>query len=797
MLQVEKKKSFKITGAERIHNALYLYTERGKIRIAPKSPSIIRISYTRKEAFCASPGIGVEEREDYAGWTYETDGKEILLRTEILDIKISGETASVSYYDRAGERLLSERRTDSKLLEAFRAYKTVADENTAVKEINTADGKKKVIEHATRVYDRELYHTTVFWDFKEDEILYGLGQQEDGILNLRGTVRYLHQANLKIAIPMLLSTKGYGLLIPTGSPAIFSDVEYADSFFYTEADEELNYYFLYGPSFDRIIKGYRELTGKAAMLPRWAFGYIQSQERYETQEEILRVASKIRDRQIGADVIVQDWLYWADGLWGQKSFDESRFPSPKEMTERLHKMHFRFMISIWPNMDEKSSDHQEMKDKGLLLPASNIYDAFSEAGRKLYWEQVQKGLHRHGVDAWWCDSSEPVTPEWIHDIKPLPEKMYHDFLEQTKDLLPADLGNAFGLYHARGIYEGQRAAAPLRRVLNLTRSGYIGAQKYGTVFWSGDTYAGWDILKKQIAAGLNFCASGLPYWTLDIGGFFVKGGKQWYWSGEYDEGSKDLGYRELFTRWFQLGAMLPIFRNHGTDVRRELWEFGEPGDMFYDALLTANRLRYRLLPYIYSCAGSVWESDGTIFRMLAFDFVQDQKALLIDDQYLFGPSLMVCPVVHPMYYGKDSEALEGIPKTREVYLPAGCDWYDLWTDQKFEGGQTISASADIGRIPIFVKAGSIIPMSGKTLECTEELKDAGIHIHIYPGKDAVYELYEDEGDGYGYEQGHYAKRRMTWDDKERKLNIRSVVSGSGTVEIRKEIIHEEDKSLCR
>lgn len=790
MLQVEKRKSFRVTDVERRQDCLYLYTEKGTIRVMPQSPSIIRISYTRKETFSDSPGTGVEQTECFGDWTYQADEKEISLLTKELEVKISGESASIRYYSRAGELLLAEREENSKSLEAFQAYKTIIDENTIIKKVDTPDGIKNVIEYATREFDRELYHTTVFWKWQEDEVLYGLGAQEDGVLNLRGTTRYLHQANLKIAVPMLLSSKGYGILIPTGSPAIFSDTAYADSFFYTEADEELNYYFIYGPSFDRIIKGYRKLTGKASMLPKWAFGYIQSQERYETQEEILQTAAEIRKRKIGADVIVLDWHYWDEGLWGQKSFEKDRFPAPKEMTDKLHEDNFRFMISIWPTMHESSGNYEEMNREKLLLPASDIYDAFSKEARELYWKQTWEGLGQYGIDAWWCDSSEPFIPEWTRAEKPLPEKMYEEYLEQSGKLLPADLGNAYCLFHAQGIYEGQREKEPQKRVMNLTRSGYTGAQKYGTVFWSGDIYASWENFRRQIAAGLNFCASGLPYWTFDIGGFFVKSGEPWFWSGEYEEGNADLGYRELFTRWFQMGALLPIFRNHGTDVRRELWAFGDAGDMFYDALIAADELRYRLLPYIYSCAGEVWEADGTIMRLLAFDFMHDPGALLIEDQYLFGPSLMVCPVTQPMYYGKHSEVLEGILKTREVYLPAGTDWYDFWTDEKYEGGQTISVCADIQRIPLFVKVGSIIPVSGERIECTAQLQEAGIHLHVYPGKDAAYELYEDAGEGYAYEQGEFSKRRIEWKEKEQKLKVPQGKAHAWIAEITKVTVHE-------
>lgn len=796
MLQAQQRKSCKITRVERKQNSLHLYAENQILRIMPQSPSIIRITCTQKDTFSRSPGVGIIREDNDTEWSFWSDDHTVTIVTAQLMLTVMKETASICYFDRDGKMLLTEKKQDSKRLEAFRAYKTVIDERAVIHKVDTPDGIKNEIEYAAKEFDRELYHTKICWEWKEDEVLYGLGQPDDGILNLRGTIRYLHQANLKIAIPMLLSTEGYGLLVPTGSPAVFSDVGYEDSYFYTEADEELNYYFIYGPSFDQIIKGYRRLTGKASMLPRWAFGYIQSQERYETQEEILQVASEIRRRRIGADVLVLDWHYWADGMWGQKSFDENRFPSPGEMMEQLHAQNLHFMISIWPTMDEKSENYAQMQEKGLLLPASDIYDACSKEGRETYWQQAWEGIGRYGVDAWWCDSCEPFTPEWTRKEKPLPQKMYEEYLIQSQKMLPADLGNAYGMFHAQGIFEGQRKEQPRKRVMNLTRSGYLGAQKYGTVFWSGDIYASWDTLRKQIAAGLNFCASGLPYWTFDIGGFFVKSGTPWFWAGEYESAS-DPGYRELFTRWFQLGALLPIFRNHGTDVRRELWEFGREGDMFYDALLEANRLRYRLLPYIYSCAGKVWETDETIMRLLAFDFCHDSNALLIKDQYLLGQSVMVCPVTFPMYYEKRAQKLEQIPKAREVYLPEGTDWYDFRTDQKYAGGQNILVSADIQTIPLFIKAGTILPLSGRVMECTEELQDAGIEIHVYPGRDAVYELYEDAGDGYEYEKGAFTKRKMEWNEAEQKLTIQRLKDCGWSVPVIRICLHREDGLISR
>lgn len=774
MLQVEKRNSFEINKAERTDDTLVLFTDRGTLRIIPLSEQMIRINFTKRNYFTGGAGVGIEEQKSFERWEYEVSPKEIVIKTELLTVKVDAITSAISYYDKTGRALLCERHKESRTIEAFDAFRTVIDEHTVIRKVETPDGIKNMIEYATKYFDKELYHTTTYFKWQDKEVLYGLGQPDDGVLNLRGSVRYLHQANLKIAMPVILSSMGYGLLFPTGSPAIFSDLNYEDSFIYTEADEEYNYYFLYGPKFDEIIKNYRSLTGKASMLPKWMFGYIQSQERYETQAEIEELVATMREKRIGIDTVVLDWHYWADELWGQKSFDKERFPDPYGMIKKLHEEHVRFMISIWPCMHEKSENYREMKEKSLLLPASDIYDAFNEEGRKLYWEQADKGLFQYGVDAWWCDSCEPFTPEWIKEKKPISQVMYDEYLKQSRERLPADMGNCYGLVHAKGIYEGQRRTSPEKRVVNLTRSGYLGSQKYGTVLWSGDISASWKTLKEQIAAGLNFCASGHPYWTFDIGAFFVKRGKPWFWNGEYDNGTDDLGYCELFVRWYQLGALLPIFRNHGTDVRRELWEFGKKHTRFYEALLSANELRYELIPYIYSCAGEAWCFDGTIMRLLAFDFMDDEKVLCIDDQYMFGKSLMVCPVTEPMYYDADSVELNNTAKQREVYLPEGTDWYDYYTGKKYRGGQVICVEADIMKIPLFVKAGSVIPVSGRKITSTDELNGAGIKLKVYSGNNSSYYYYEDAGDGYEYENGDYVIRKIEWNDDNRKLTVEEV-----------------------
>lgn len=804
MLQVYPKKRDSILSVDRKGDVLVIRTERGMLQIEPKRDDIIRIRYTHKQNFEDRTGIGICNNSAFADWNYAEQSmmdwsdrgqhmetasffgleKEICLYTRKLRLCISRSDCSIRYFNADGELMLAEREREPRELEEFASYRIAENAQVLVEDVVTADGTKKVIRDVAKEFDKDLYHTRLHLNFKEKECLYGLGQAEEGVLNLRGTVQYLHQANRKIAIPFLISTEKYGLLFATGSPSIFRDDQYG-SYFYTEADSEMDYYFCAGGDMDHLISCYRYLTGKAAMLPRWAYGFIQSQERYETQKEILEVVKQYRQNQIGLDGIVLDWHSWEEGMWGQKTFDRKRFPDVEAMIDELHEEGVHFMISIWPNMSRECENYKEFLEKKMLLPASDVYDAFRREAREIYWKQMEEGIFRYGVDAWWCDSSEPFTPEWTRNERPEPEEMYEEFVRTASLYMPAEYCNAYGLVHAQGIYEGQRGSGSQKRVINLTRNGYTGQQRYGAILWSGDIEASWDTLRKQIAAGLNFCASGLPYWTLDIGGFFVKRGMPWYWAGEYDGGMDDLGYQELFVRWFQLGAFLPIFRSHGTDVRREMWMLNGPDNIFYKAVLSANQLRYRLMPYIYSLAGTVWKEDATMMRLLAFDFSYDEQACGIKDQFLFGKSLMVCPVIQPMYFGVGSKPLEGIPGTRKVYLPKGVDWYDFHTGERYQGGQTITAEAPIDKIPLYVRAGSIIPVAGPGKNAEESMK-ANIMLLVCSGADAAFDLYEDEGDGYGYEQGKYFVVHMEWKEEDGKLEIGEPVSPVGWKSIKRE-----------
>lgn len=769
MLYAIPDKSDRVEQTRRVGDALTLVSQRGKLRIAPASETILRVTYTEREGFSGEKKPGVVLDTPYPDWTYTETAGEIVLRTKQRVLRVNRATMSVSFYTADGRLLLVEAERDSHSLEEFQSYETVMDGDLRTEKIQTPDGVKEVIREAARMPGEKLYHTRLSLQWQSDEALYGLGQHEEGVLNLRGHMVYLHQGNRKIALPMLVSSVGYGLLMNTDSPMIFSDTEFG-SYLYTEADRELDYYFLGGASCDEAIRDYRRLTGKASLLPKWAFGYIQSQERYESAEELLQVAREHREKGIGLDCLVLDWCSWEDGLWGQKSFDKERFPDPEEMMRQLHELDVHLLVSIWPNMDPKSENHKQMSETGNLLPSGAIYNSLCQAGRDLYWQQAKEGIYQYGVDGWWCDSSEPVTPEWNHTQRVEPAVMYSEFVRDIGNLVPISEGNAFALYHAKALYEGQRETDRERgadkRVINLTRSGWTGSQRYGTILWSGDIAATWDTLRRQIAAGLNFCASGVPFWTTDIGAFFVKNSVFWYWKGAFDQTTDDKGYRELFVRWYQWGSMLPIFRGHGTDCRRELWQFCGGDDRFYQALLAANRMRYEWMPYIYSLAGKCWAQDGLMMQPLGFAFPQDTIVLSIADQYLFGQEVMVCPVTEAMYFEAGNRSLIGKAYTRQVYLPSGTGWFDYHTGVYYEGGQWITAEAPLETMPIYIREGSILPLT----ECTDRvLVEEPIQYRVYGGRDVDYWLYRDAGDGYGYERGEYSLTKLHWSEETQKL----------------------------
>jgi alpha-D-xyloside xylohydrolase len=668
--------------------------------------------------------IVVDREPEPCVFKVKSRADKVILTTDILTVKLDLSTGQITFIESSGKTLLE---TGGRTLESFEW-----------------EGKEDL-------------HVRQDFNWNEGEALYGLGQHQDGIMNWRGHRVELWQSNMVAVTPVLVSSEGYGILWDNCSYSIFSDTE-EGSFLWSESAARLDYYFIYGPEPDQVVSGYRKLTGKAPMFPKWAYGYIQSRERYKTQAEILDVVKEYRERKIPLDVIVLDWQYWEGDQWGQKSFDPERFPDPGKMMDELHNIYnARLMISIWPKLAYLSPDFMELKQhEGYLYEpeaAQSLYDAFNEGARNLYWKQANEGLFRYGIDAWWCDATEPELRDW--DWAP----------EHYRDIMKPAIGtgirymNAYSLQQAKGIYENQRKTNPDKRVFNLTRSAMAGQQRYGAATWSGDVTATWEVFRKQISGGLNFCIAGIPYWTTDIGAFFVNGISQWRMDRFVPDKIKDENYKELYVRWFQFGTFCPLFRSHGTDLPREVWKFGEPGDLHYDVLVRYDYLRYRLMPYIYSLAGMVSLEDYTIMRPLVMDFRNDPKVYDIDRQFMFGPAIMVCPVTEP-----------GVTEW-EVYLPENeGGWYDFHTGEHFAGGQTVQIPVSLNDIPLFVRAGSIIPMGGM-IEYAGQADRDPMEIRIYPGRDGSFVLYDDQHDGYAYEDGAFSLVTLNWNDAERKLRL--------------------------
>lgn len=532
--------------------------------------------------------------------------------------------------------------------------------------------------------------------------------------------------------------------------------------FDSEAGRRVDYYFVYGKNADEVVDGYRQLTGKAPVVPKWALGFWQSRERYKTQEELLTAIAEFRKRKIPIDNIVLDWSYWKEAEWGSQEFDEARFPDPQQMIDLVHKKYqAKIMISVWPKFYEGIPAYDYFNKKGWLYKrniadrqkdwigkgyTSTFYDAFNKDARDGFWKLIQDKLYTKKIDAWWMDASEP---DILSNVSPERRKQQ---MSPTAIGTAAEFLNAYPLQNAKGIYEGQRGVDSNRRVYLLTRSGFSGSQRYAATIWSGDIASRWEDMKAQISAGLNFSLSGLPYWTMDIGGFSVEKRYEKPNNADLEE------WRELMTRWHQFGAFVPVFRSHGQFPVREMYHTAPEGHAAYKSMVYYNQLRYRLMPYIYTLAGHAYHYNGTIMRGLLFDFAGDSKVKNIGDQYMFGPSLLV----NPVYQYKVT--------SRSVYLPAGQGWYDLYTGKYAEGGQTITAAAAYERMPVFVKAGSVIP-AGPMMQYTSEKPADPLTIYVYAGRDGSFSLYEDEGTNYDYEKGKYSEIDFTYDEKSKTLRI--------------------------
>ena len=539
---------------------------------------------------------------------------------------------------------------------------------------------------------------------------------------------------------------------------------------WAEMDKEMDYYFIAGNDYDEVIKGYRFLTGRAQVMPKWTLGFWQSREKYNSQKEVETTLAEFRKRQIPIDNIVQDWLYWEQDKWGSFEFDKKRFPNPKGMVDFIHDNHARILISHWPKYYASTDNYKALDAKGWIYQQAikdqikdwvgpgylgSFYDAYSAGARKLFWQQMHDHLFTLGVDSWWMDASEPN----VRDCTPIE---YRKLLCGPTALGTSDeYFNAYSVVNADAIYSGQRSVDNNKRVFLLTRSGFAGEQRFSTATWSGDIGTRWEDMRAQMTAGLNFSMAGVPFWGMDQGGFcvenrYVAAQKTFDKTGYENEDLKE--WRELNARWNQFGCFIPLYRAHGQWPYREVWNLAPEGHPCYNTIVFYDKLRYRMMPYLYSMAGWVNYKDYTMMRGLAMDFASDERVLNIGDQWMFGPAFMACPVA--TYKAR----------SRDVYFPKQSGWYDLYSGKHYAGGQKVCVSAPYERMPVFVREGAIVPF-GPELQWTDEKKPELIHLYIYSGADGSFELYEDEGVNYNYEKGKSSKILFQWDDASRTLTI--------------------------
>lgn len=632
----------------------------------------------------------------------------------------------------------------------------------------------------------------------KDEAIYGLGNLENGQLSQRGVTRTLMPGNVEDGIPVIQSVKGYGVIWDNYSPTLFSDTENLTTF-ESEVGEGVDYYFMRGDNSDGVTAQLRHLTGEVPMFPLWTYGFWQSRERYKSQSEILEVVRKHRELGVPLDGIIQDWQYWGNNyLWNAMEFMNPEFPNPQAMVDDIHALNAHAIISIWSSFGPQTKPYRELAAKNLLFdfstwPQSGIshewpprmdypsgvraYDAYSPEARDIYWSNLTR-IHNLGIDGWWMDSTEPDHL----DVQP------EDFDTPTHLGSFRKVRNAYPLMTVGGVYDHQRAADSSKRVFILTRSGYTGQQRYGCNVWTGDVTSTWQNLRSQIPAALNFSLTGNPHVNSDIGGFFC---------GDYNltyadnSATRNPMYQELYVRWLQFGLFSPMMRSHGTDAFREIYCFGEKGEPVYDAIADAIKLRYRLLPYIYSTSWDVSKNSSSFMRALMMDFPADKNVHNRADQFMFGKQLLVAPIVEAKYTpekSSDKDENSGWNKTvvsdsksfapvdflamkdAEVYLPAGTKWYDFSTGEVYQGGRTLTISSNISTIPLYVKAGSILPI-GPDVRYAEEKPWDNLEIRIYPGANGEFTLYEDEFDNYNYEKGLYSTIKFVWNDKSRSLTI--------------------------
>ena len=704
------------------------------IEIQFVSPEIVRVVKAPEGRSFTKKSFSVVKSPESMSVTTEKKGETVSLKSNAVRVDFNVRTGRISFFDKQGKALFTEKDYGAQ----FTPFNDAGNPTFSVRQAFLLD---------------------------KDEAIYGLGQQQVDDLNQRNHKHFMRQRALYASVPIIQSTKGYGMFWDNYSPTTYTDNPQEMSFD-SEVGECMDYYFMYGGNADGVIAQIRDLTGQAPMYPLWTFGFWQSRERYKSQQETMEVVDKYRELGIPLDGIIQDWQYWGpNSNWNSMNFDNPEFPDPQKMIDHVKKKNAKIMISIWASFGPDTNPYKDLEKINALFnfktwPADGgvkAYDAYNEKARDIYWEHLNKGLFSKGIDAWWTDSTEPD---------------HLDVQERDFDI-PTAMGtyrsvvNAFPLMSNKGVYEHQRAVTSDKRVYLLTRCAFAGQQRYAANTWSGDVVCNWETFRKQIPTGLNFSLSGIPYWNTDIGGFF-----NWPYHG----GAENKAYHELYTRWFQYGTFLPMQRSHGSGVKKEIYNLGKKGDWVYDSEEKYINLRYALLPYLYSTGWQVTDNAGSFLRALFMDFNEDQKVHNISNQYMFGKAFLVTPVTRNMYVFSNKEQwkdpYEDFSKTgtQDVYLPKGTKWFDFWTGEALNGGQMVTKEVPIDIIPLYVRAGSIVPFGPKVQYSTEK-KWNNLEIRIYPGADGEFVLYEDENDNYNYEKGAYSTIKFTWDDANRTLNI--------------------------
>jgi alpha-D-xyloside xylohydrolase len=682
------------------------------------SPTIIRVIKTKAGDQLVKNSLSVVIQPGKVAFTTSRTGDLVRLKSKDLIVTLDLGSGQVSYSSATGKYLVAEKNGGA----TFTPFNDAGVQTLSVGQVFTLES---------------------------NEAIYGLGQHQRGNLNQRNQ-RYdnMIQGNTEDVVPFFQSIKGYGIFWDNYSPTTFAD-SLNQTLVRSKVGTAIDYYFLYGGNADGVIGQMRILTGQAPMMPLWTFGFTQSKERYKTQFELVDVVKKYRSLHVPLDGIVQDWQYWGDdSVWNAMSFDPVRFPRPKEMVDSVHAMNAHIFIVAWPDFAPNTRQFKEFQSKKMLIDfdpwppkiGANVYDVYNPEARKMYWNYL-KNVYATGLDGWWLDSTEPdhMTPK------------ERDYDQPTFLGTYRSVQNAFPLEHSRGVYEYTRTANPAKRVILLTRSAFAGQQRYGSNTWSGDVRSSWPVFKAQIPTALNFSLSGIPYWNADIGGFFArdftKGG-----------GVKNPDFQELYTRWMAFAAFTPMMRSHGTEAPREIFEFGKKGEPVYDVQEKLINLRYHLIPYSYACAWDVTSKGASFMRALFMDFPADERVTGMNSEYLYGKSILVAPVTE-----------KGTVR-KEVYLPAGASWYDFWTGELTSGGKVITKNTPLDIIPLYIKAGSIVPWGPKVQYAGEKRWD-NLEIRIYPGADADFTLYEDENDGYNYEKGKFTEITFHWNDKLRLLSI--------------------------